>query len=111
MYTYMRRTPAWSGTPIGSTAMSSLIISFNAMPAAMKEYGRAGDQRSSSWHARAEAIRATNAEAGAAAHGGADAHSRLQAEARFKSNLAAMGHAESTERASLEVFARITRSR
>jgi membrane associated rhomboid family serine protease len=67
--------------------------------------------RSESWHARAEAIRATNAEADAAAHGGADAHSRLQAEARFKSNLAAMGHAESTERASLEAFARITRPR
>ena len=64
-----------------------------------------------SWHARAEAIRATNAEADAAAHGGVDAHSRLQAEARFKSNKVAMGHAESTERASLEAFARITRPR
>jgi membrane associated rhomboid family serine protease len=67
--------------------------------------------RSESWHARAEAIRATNADADAVAHGGADAHSRLQAEARFKSNKVAMGHAESTERASLEAFARITRAR
>jgi membrane associated rhomboid family serine protease len=67
--------------------------------------------RSESWHARAEAIRATNADADAVGRGGADAHSRLQAEARFKSNKVAMGHAESTERASLEAFARITRSR
>jgi hypothetical protein len=52
-----------------------------------------------------------NADADAAAHGAADAHSRLQAEARFKSNKVAAGRAESTERASLEAFARLARSR
>ena len=67
--------------------------------------------RSESWHARAEAIRAMNADTDAVARGGTDAHSRLQAEARFKSNKVALGLAESTERASLEAFARITRSR
>jgi hypothetical protein len=67
--------------------------------------------RTESWHARAEAIRSANFEPAGSANGAADAHSRLRAEARFRSNLAAMGNAENAERASLEAFARITRPR
>jgi hypothetical protein len=89
-------------------ALRNVPVEDRALVTDAREYLRL---RSDSWRARALAIRATNAETEAAAHGGADAHSRLQAEARFKSNVAARGHAESTERASLEAFARLTRPR
>ena len=67
--------------------------------------------RTQSWRARAEAIRSANIDPTASANGAADAHSRLRAEARFRSNLAAMGNAETAERASLEAFARIAQPR
>jgi membrane associated rhomboid family serine protease len=62
-----------------------------------------------SWRLRADAIRQTNAAPRRAPEGAADASGRLQAEARFRSNMAAEGHAEGAERASLEAFQRIRR--
>jgi hypothetical protein len=63
--------------------------------------------RSASWRARADAIRRTHAKPREAPAGTTVASWRLQAEARFRSNMSAMGKAESAERASLEVFQRI----
>jgi membrane associated rhomboid family serine protease len=65
--------------------------------------------RCQSWRLRAEAIRRTNSAPRRASEGAADASGRLQAEARFRSNMAAMGNAESAERASLDMFQRIKR--
>jgi membrane associated rhomboid family serine protease len=62
--------------------------------------------RCEAWRLRAEADRKSNAP-----RKGADelssGHSRLQAEARFRSNLSAMGRAESAERASMSIFERL----
>jgi membrane associated rhomboid family serine protease len=60
-----------------------------------------------SWRLRADAIRRTNAAPRRAQERAADASGRLQMEARFRSNLAAEGSAESAERASMEMFHRI----
>ena len=65
--------------------------------------------RCASWRARADAIRRTNAHPGEAPKGTTDASRRLHGEARFRSNMAAMGKAETAERASLEAFQRISR--
>jgi rhomboid protease GluP len=65
--------------------------------------------RCQSWRLRADAIRRTNSAPRRPSAGAADASPRLQAEARFRSNMAAMGNAEGAERASLEVFQRIRR--
>ncbi len=65
--------------------------------------------RSTSWRARADAIRRADTDPRGAPGGAADSSWRLQAEARFRSNMAATGRAESAERASLEVFQRIRR--
>jgi membrane associated rhomboid family serine protease len=66
--------------------------------------------RGLSWRARADAIRKTSAGPRGAPAGGPDASSRLQAEARFRSDMTAMGSAERAERASLEAFERIKRA-
>jgi membrane associated rhomboid family serine protease len=63
--------------------------------------------RGASWRARANAIRKTNPDLRGAPKAAADTQSRLQAEARFRSNLAAMGNAEGAERAAREAFQRI----
>ena len=65
--------------------------------------------RCASWRARADAIRRTNADPREAPKGTTDASRRLLGEARFRSNMAAMGKAEGAERASLEAFQRIRR--
>jgi membrane associated rhomboid family serine protease len=62
--------------------------------------------RCKSWRLRAEAIRKADA-ATKRARDGTDASSRMQAEARFRSNMVAQGNAEGAERASLEMFQRI----
>jgi membrane associated rhomboid family serine protease len=64
--------------------------------------------RCASWRARADAIRKANADL-REAPGTRDAIRRLHGEARFRSNMTAMGKAEGTERASLEAFQRIRR--
>ncbi|HMF98655.1 MAG TPA: rhomboid family intramembrane serine protease [Vicinamibacterales bacterium] len=62
--------------------------------------------RCEAWRLRADAVRKSNAP-----RKGADqlssGQSRLQAEARFRSNMSAMGRAESAERASMTVFERL----
>jgi membrane associated rhomboid family serine protease len=63
--------------------------------------------RGKSWQARAAAIRKTNPDLRKAPSPAADTHSRLQAEARFRSNQVALGNAEGAERAALEAFQRI----
>src|SRR5712692_7239726 len=57
--------------------------------------------RCQSWRLRADAIRRTNAAPRRAPEGAPDASWRIQAEERFRSNMAATGNAESAERASL----------
>ena len=64
--------------------------------------------RSTSWRARADAIRRTYTDPRRAPEGAASR--RLQAEVRFRSNMAAMGNAEGAERASLAAFQRIRRN-
>ena len=63
--------------------------------------------RCESWRLRADAVRKSNAPPRKGSDELANGHSRLQAEARFRSNLSAMGRAESAERASMEVFERL----
>ena len=60
--------------------------------------------RRASWQARADAIRKTNPDPRAASRAAADTSSRLQAEARFRSNLAVLGNAEGAERAAHAAF-------
>jgi len=64
--------------------------------------------RDASWRARAEAIRKTNMRGRTPPPEDlAVANRRLQAEARFRSNLATMGAVEGAERASMEALQRI----
>jgi membrane associated rhomboid family serine protease len=63
--------------------------------------------RCQSWRLRAAAIRRTDATLHRAHDRTADASSRLQAEARFRSDMVAQGNAEGAERASLAAFQRI----
>jgi rhomboid protease GluP len=62
--------------------------------------------RSTSWRVRAEAIRKTNADP-RGAPGPAAASARLQAEARFRSNLSVLAKAETAERVALTALQRI----
>ena len=63
--------------------------------------------RCAAWRAHAEALRKTRGMPERAPGGATDASWRLQAEARFRTNRAAMGSVESAERASLVAFQRI----
>jgi len=63
--------------------------------------------RCAAWRAHAEALRKTRGMPERAPEGATDASWRLQAEARFRTNRAAMGSVESAERASLVAFQRI----
>jgi membrane associated rhomboid family serine protease len=63
--------------------------------------------RCASWRAHADAIRKIREHPSRVAGEPANASWRLQAEARFRSNLAATGSVESAERASLEAYQRI----
>jgi membrane associated rhomboid family serine protease len=88
-------------------ALANVPPEHQGLVADAREYLRL---RCTSWRARAAAIRRTDADPRGAPAGAADTGWRLQAEARFRSNMAAMGKAESAERASLEVFQRIRRA-
>jgi hypothetical protein len=87
-------------------ALVNIPPEHQALVADAREYLRL---RCASWSARADAIRKANADPREARGATATASRRLHGEARFRSNLTAMGKAESTERASLEVFQRIRR--
>lgn len=64
--------------------------------------------RSESWRVRADAIRRMNSPLRRGPESGSgDPSWRLQAEARYRSNLAAMGRAEGAERAALEALQKI----
>jgi hypothetical protein len=63
--------------------------------------------RCASWHARANAVRRTHMNPPRAPEDAAHTSWRLQAEARFRSDMAVVGTAEGAERASLEAFQRI----
>ena len=63
--------------------------------------------RCAAWRAHAEALRKTRGMPERADGGATDASWRLQAEARFRTNRAAMGSVESAERASLVAFQRV----
>lgn len=63
--------------------------------------------RADSWHARAEALRRLNAPQRRAVQMVDGPTARLQAEARYRSNLAVMGRAEGAERAALAAFRKI----
>lgn len=65
--------------------------------------------RCRSWRLRADAIRRSSAAPRRAKDVTGDARERLEAEARFRSDMTATGNAEGAERASLEMFQRIKR--
>lgn len=91
----------------GLQALEHVPAEHQGLVADAREYLRL---RCASWRARAEAIRRTHAKPREAPEGTTVASWRLQAEERFRSNMAAMGRAETAERASLEVFQRIRRA-
>jgi rhomboid protease GluP len=64
--------------------------------------------RAQSWRARADVIRRTNPDSRKTADRQADASGRIQAEAKFRSDLMARGNAEGFERASLQAFQRVS---
>ena len=85
------------------TALRNVPPEQQPLVADAREYLRL---REKSWRARVVAIRKANPDL-RGAKPAADAHSRLQAEARFRSNQIALGNAEGAERAALEAFQRI----
>jgi membrane associated rhomboid family serine protease len=64
--------------------------------------------RAKSWRARAEIVRRTHPDPRKGANQAADASGRIQAEAKFRSDLLAMGNAEGFERASAQAFQRVS---
>jgi membrane associated rhomboid family serine protease len=98
--------PELQATDVRLKALVNIPPEHQALVADAREYLRL---RCASWSARADAIRKANADPREARGATATASRRLHGEARFRSNLTAMGKAESTERASLEVFQRIRR--
>jgi membrane associated rhomboid family serine protease len=63
--------------------------------------------RSEAWRLRADAVRRINVSASRAADEQPSGPKRIQAEARYRSNMVAMGRAETAERASMMVFERL----
>jgi membrane associated rhomboid family serine protease len=63
--------------------------------------------RCEAWRLRADAVRKSNAAPRKTSQDVSIGHARLQAEAQFRSNMSAMGRAESAERASMSVFERV----
>ena len=85
-------------------ALRNVPLEFQPLVADAREYLRL---RSSAWRLRVAAIRKTNADPLRGSERTMDAGSRLEAQARFRSDQAAMGNAEGAERASLEAFRRV----
>jgi membrane associated rhomboid family serine protease len=63
--------------------------------------------RSEAWRLRADAVRRMNVSSSRAADEQPSGPRRIQAEARYRSNMVAMGRAETAERASMMVFERL----
>jgi membrane associated rhomboid family serine protease len=87
------------------SALKNVPAEHHAIVADAREYLRL---RTNSWRARAEVVRRTNPDPRQIAEGSADASGRIQAEAKFRSDLMAMGNAEGFERASLQTFQRVS---
>ena len=85
-------------------ALRNVPPEFQPLVADAREYLRL---RSRAWRLRVDAIRRANAELLRGSERNMDAGSRLEAQARFRSDQAAMGDAEGAERASLEAFRRV----
>jgi membrane associated rhomboid family serine protease len=85
-------------------ALQNVPAEHQPIVAEAREYLRL---RAESWRVRAEAIRRMNTELRKRPEQGGDPTWRLQAEARYRSNLAAMGRAEGAERTALEAFHKI----
>ena len=85
-------------------SLSNVPPEHQALVADAREYLRLRD---ASWRARVEALRKVSPEPLRAPDGPRDASWRLQAERRFRSNLAVMGSVEGAERVSLEAFQRV----
>jgi membrane associated rhomboid family serine protease len=96
--------PALEAVDARLEALRNVPPEYQPLVSDAREYVRL---RRQSWRLRADAIRRTDAAPRRSSEGAADASSRLQAETRFRSNMAAMGKAEGAELASLEVFRRI----
>jgi membrane associated rhomboid family serine protease len=84
--------------------LSNVPPEHQAVVADAREYLRL---RCVSWRACAEALRKTSSKSRQTPEGAAGASGRLQAEARFRSNLAVMGSVEGAERVSLEAYQRV----
>jgi rhomboid protease GluP len=98
--------PALQAVDARLAALSNVPPEHRPLVGDAREYLRL---RCQSWRVRANATRRTNTVPRRALQGAADPSSRLQAEARFRSNMAAVGNAESAERTSLAAFQRIRR--
>jgi len=85
-------------------ALANVPPAHRPLVAEAREYLRL---RRESWRLRADALRRTTTVQRKAPEDSGDAGWRLQAEARFRKNMNAMGNAESAERASLEAFERV----
>jgi membrane associated rhomboid family serine protease len=98
-----RNVPALQAVEARLEALRNVPPEYQSLVGDTREFLRL---RCKSWQLRAEAIRKADA-AVRRARDGTDAASRMQAEARFRSNMVAQGNAEGAERASLDVFQRI----
>jgi membrane associated rhomboid family serine protease len=98
--------PALQAVDARLAALSHVPAEHQGLVNDAREYVRL---RCQSWRLRADAIRRTNTAPRRSSDGAAGAPGRLQAEARFRSNMAVMGNAENAERASLVAFQRIKR--
>jgi hypothetical protein len=87
------------------SALKNVPAEHVGIVAAAREYLQL---RTKSWRARAEVVRRTNPDPRHTAERTADASGRIQAEAKFRSDLMAMGNAEGFERASLQAFQRVS---
>jgi membrane associated rhomboid family serine protease len=87
------------------SALKNVPAEHQRIVADAREYLRL---RTKSWRARAEVVRRTNPDPRHTAERSADASGRIQAEAKFRSDLMAMGNAEGFERASLQAFQRVS---
>jgi membrane associated rhomboid family serine protease len=86
------------------SALTNVPPEHQPLVADAREYLRL---RCASWRAHANALRRRLEDPRQEVGGAADASWRLQAEKRFRTNLATMGSVESAERVSLEAFQRV----
>jgi len=96
--------PELQAADVRLAALTNVPPAHQPLVADAREYLRL---RRDSWRLRADAIRRTNTVQKRTAEDSASAAWRLQAEARFRKNMSAVGSAETAERASLDAFERV----